>query len=251
MPLTAMSLRVRRLLILVFPLLTLGLLIPGLVLPVITIKGILKPDGIAQVAPLLLEQGMDAEAMKGLESMLNPNMVTLVKATGSDLRKMMVDKLSPQIVASLQKSSAEIEVYDQTRSIISSVQHLYEVDSPLPATLILIFSIVVPLTKTAMVLCAALMSNATRRRRTIGIVETIAKWSMADVFVVAIFIAYLAAQASQVPPGDSNFAPPMVAFKASFGSGFYWFTGYCLFSQAAQQLTRRWFQRVAAMQPNS
>jgi hypothetical protein len=38
---------------------------------------------------------------------------------------------------------------------------------------------------------------------------------MADVFVVALFIAYLAAQASQTPPGDPNVPPPLLAFTAN------------------------------------
>jgi hypothetical protein len=62
---------------------------------------------------------------------------------------------------------------------------------------------------------------------------------MADVFVVALFIAYLAAQASTTPPGDANAAPPLLAFTAHFGAGFYWFAAYCLFSLASQQFTAR------------
>ena len=76
------------------------------------------------------------------------------------------------------------------------------------------------------------------RGRVLRFVETIAKWSMADVFVVALFIAYLAAQASQTPPGDPT-ATPLVAFTAYFGPGFYWFAAYCLFSLATQQFTAR------------
>jgi hypothetical protein len=57
--------------------------------------------------------------------------------------------------------------------------------------------------------------------------------------VVALFIAYLAAQASQTPPGDPAAAPPLIAFTAHFGPGFYWFTAYCIFSLASQQYTRR------------
>ena len=89
------------------------------------------------------------------------------------------------------------------------------------------------------------MADAARRRSTLGFVELIAKWSMADVFVVALFIAYLAAQASQTPPGDPSVPPPLVAFTASFGAGFYWFTAYCIVSLAAQQFTTRWFVPAA------
>jgi len=62
---------------------------------------------------------------------------------------------------------------------------------------------------------------------------------MADVFVVALFITYLAAQASAAPTSGPEAAPALIAFTAHFGPGFYWFTAYCLFSLASQQITVR------------
>ena len=241
-----MSFISRRLVILALLAVSIGLLIPGLFQPVITIRGILKPEGVAHIAPQMLEKGLSDETMGALKTMMNPAMIALIEGTGSDLRKMMIDKLSPQLIAALHKNVQDIEVYEQTRSIVSSVRHLYEVKSPMPATLILLFSVVVPFAKGAMILWAVFIRDAVRRRRALDFVELIGKWSMADVFVVALFIAYLAAQASQSPPGDPNFPPPMVAFTASFGAGFYWFTAYCIFSLAAQQFTTRWFARGAA-----
>jgi uncharacterized paraquat-inducible protein A len=140
------------------------------------------------------------------------------------------------VTAALQKDVDEVEVYTQTRSILSAVRRLYEVGSPVPATLILLFSVIVPFGKAALVAWATFAQDAARRRRTLGFVEAIAKWSMADVFVVAIFIAYLAAKASTTAPGAG---PPLVAFTAHFGPGFYWFAAYCLFSLASQQYTAR------------
>ncbi len=217
---------------------SLGLLIPGLFAPVLTIRGVLTRDGIAQVAPMMLERGLSDETLAVLKSMMNPSIVGFLEATGSDLRKIVIDKLTPQITAALQKNVSEVEVYSQTRSILGSVRRLYEVGSPIPATLILLFSVIVPLGKAALVAWATFMRNADRRRRTVHFVEAIAKWSMADVFVVALFIAYLAAQASQATGTDPN-AAPLIAFTAHFGAGFYWFAAYCLFSLASQQYTAR------------
>ena len=111
--------------------------------------------------------------------------------------------------------------------------------SPVPATLILLFSVIVPLGKGALVAWATFMADLERPRRVLAFVEAIAKWSMADVFVVALFIAYLAAQASATPTTGPNAAPALIAFTARFGPGFYWFTAYCLFSLASQQFTYR------------
>ncbi len=218
---------------------SIGLLMPGIFAPVLTIRGVLTPEGVASVAPMMLEKGLNDDTVNALKSMMNPAIVGFLQATGGDLRKTMIDRLTPQLTKALQQGVQEVEVYQQTRSIVSSVDRLYEVGSPVPATLILLFSVVVPLSKAALVASALFMADAVRRRRTLWFVETIAKWSMADVFVVALFIAYLAAQASQTAPGDPNAGPPIVAFTAHFGPGFYWFAAYCLFSLASQQYTAR------------
>ena len=127
---------------------------------------------------------------------------------------------------------------NQTRSIVGSVRHLYSVGSNTAATLILFFSIVVPLTKSLLVTWAVSQANPDTRRRVLFLVETIAKWSMADVFAVAVIIAFLAAQASQSVSGAA-----IVVFDASFGSGFYWFAGYCLLSLAVQQISARFLRK--------
>ena len=224
-----------RWLVFVLLVVSLVLLIPGLFAPVLTIRGVLTRDGIAQVAPMMLEKGLNDDTLTALKAMMNPTVVGLLEATGGDLRQIIIEKVTPSLSASLQQNVGEVEVFQQTRSIVSSVRRLYEVGSPVPATLILLFSVVVPFVKMALVGWAMFASPETRRR-TLAFVETIAKWSMADVFVVALFITYLAAMASQ---STSVAGPPVVAFKAEFGPGFYWFAAYCVFSLATQQLTAR------------
>ena len=218
---------------------SIALLLPGLFMPVLTIRGVLTRDGIAHVAPMMLEQGLSDETIATLKSLMNPTIVAFMEATGTSVRKAIIDKLGPQITASLQKSGADVTVYEQTRSIVGSIRRLYEVGSPVPATLILLFSVVVPVTKAALVAWTVFLNDERRRRRTLSFVVSIAKWSMADVFVVALFIAYLAAQASATPTSGPGAAPALLAFSAHFGPGFYWFAAYCLFSLASQQFTYR------------
>jgi len=238
-----------RLIVLVMLAVSVGLLIPGLFAPVLTIRGVLTREGIAAIAPTMLERGLSDETMSALKSVMNPAIVAFVEGTGGDLRKNVLDRLTPQITASLQKNVGEVEVYQQTRSILGSVRRLYEVGSPVPATLILLFSVIVPLAKAALVTWAVLVAGDRRRRRTLAFVETIAKWSMADVFVVALFIAFLAAKASATPAQGVGAAPALIAFSAHFGAGFYWFAAYCLFSLASQQITARLAASSMAPEP--
>ena len=141
----------RRLLVLALLLVSVGLLIPGLLAPVLTIRGVLTRDGIAKVAPMMLERGVTDETIAVLKAMMNPTIVALMEARGMDLRKMVIDKISPQLTAALQKSAGDVPVYEQTRSILGSVRRLYEVGSPVPATLILLFSVIVPFGKAVLV----------------------------------------------------------------------------------------------------
>ena len=221
---------------------SLALLVPGLFLPVLTIRGVLTPEGVAQMTPVVLEKGLDDNTVNALTSMMNPAMVGFIKATGGDVRKMILERVGPNLAEALKKGVGEVEVYTQTRSIVGAVRNLYDVGSWIPATLILLFSVVVPVTKAVLVVAATYMRDAGGRQRVLNFVEGIAKWSMADVFVVALFITYLAAQATQPAPGQTT-GSPLLAFDAQFRAGFYWFAAYCLFSLASQQYTARLARR--------
>jgi hypothetical protein len=211
------------------------LLIPGLFFPVLSIRGNLNPDGTADLTHQLLDRGINDSTVEAIRPLLNPGLLPAFENSPNGLRGTLVNSIESQLVEQL-KSAGAIEIYSQTRSIVGSVRHLYSVGSYSAATLILLFSVIVPFAKSCLVSWAALQGNPERRRRALSLVEGIAKWSMADVFAVAIIIAFLAAQASQTVGS----AAAIVSFDASFGPGFYWFAGYCLFSLAAQQATARW-----------
>ena len=213
------------------------ILIPGLFLPVLTVRGTLNPGGVADLSYKILDQGMTDSAIDSFRPLLNPAMLPLLESGQGGLKGSIVTAIGNQLSDQL-KSGTPIEVYSQTRSIVGSVRHLYSVGSHTAATLILFFSIIVPLTKSFLVSWAVLQSNSLRTERTLFFVEAIARWSMADVFAVAVIIAYLAAQASQSVGGTT-----IITFDAFFGSGFYWFAGYCLTSLAVQQLSARWLMK--------
>ena len=110
--------RSTRFTVLLLPTLSIGLLLPGLFLPVLTIRGVLTREGIAHVAPTMLERGLGDETIAVLKSLMNPAVVAFMQATGTDLKKAILDKLGPQVTAALQKSGGDVEVYEQTRSIV-------------------------------------------------------------------------------------------------------------------------------------
>ncbi len=110
-----------------------------------------------------------------------------------------------------------LELFDQTQSILDSIQSLYDSDHRLVAGLIFLFSIIVPVLKAVLLLTVLTFKQFPGRFYTYKFVEVIGKWSMADVFVVGIFMAFLASA------GHPN-------VNATLFSGFNYFVAYCLIS---------------------
>jgi paraquat-inducible protein A len=119
----------------------------------------------------------------------------------------------------------KVDLYHQTRSILGTVRNLYETGNLLVAGLILLFSVIVPCAKGLALLYALAFRRAPGRRAVRGFVALIGKWSMADVFVMGIFLAYLAA-------GSAN------GVSATLHDGFWWFLAACLLSVASAQIMR-------------
>ena len=105
---------------------------------------------------------------------------------------------------------------------MEAVKSLYETGNYFVSGLILLFSIIVPFIKAA-ILAVILFTKAPGPRYQLYLfVRSISKWAMADVFAVGVFIAFMASKAID-------------NLDAVIGSGFYYFVGYCLVSNVAFQ----------------
>lgn len=126
------------------------------------------------------------------------------------------------ITASIDFMGMSRELFRDTRSILQTVRNLHESGNDFVAGLVLLFSIIVPVAKGLLLLVVLTLSDGSRRFRLFRFVRSISKWSMSDVFLVGVYVAYLAAKAT-----DNLDAVAEV--------GFYYFTGYCLVSLLALQ----------------
>ncbi len=130
------------------------------------------------------------------------------------------------ITASVTFLGKSREIFRQTQSIVESVRNLHNSGNDFVAGLILLFSITVPAIKAALLLAVFAVRDLATRRRLHAIVTSVSKWAMADVFVVAIFVAFLAARATD-------------NLHATAERGFYYFAAYCLISNLSFQLLER------------
>ena len=126
------------------------------------------------------------------------------------------------ISASVEFAGNTFEIFKQTRSTIGTIRDLHDSGNDFVAGLILLFSVVVPFAKGALLGVVMIMRRGQARLRIHRFVRSIGKWAMADVFVVGVFVAFLAAKATD-------------NLDAEVQSGFYYFTAYCLVSLIALQ----------------
>jgi len=119
----------------------------------------------------------------------------------------------------------EIELYDRTQSVISGIRLLYDSNNAFVATMILIFSVVVPVLKALILFAVLAFKNWKQRVRAYNFVAVIGKWSMADVFVVATFLAYLGTSSDE-------------GINSEVMEGLYYFAAYCIISLLAIQIIK-------------
>lgn len=115
-----------------------------------------------------------------------------------------------------------MDLGSETRSILGTIQYLWVSKNYLVSSLIFIFSVCVPVLKALGLLFILFPSSEKVRENLLGIIKRIGKWSMADVFIVAVFLAYLSTASMDV-------------LKAKIEKGFYFFLAYCLLSVLATE----------------
>jgi hypothetical protein len=63
---------------------TLALLVPGLILPVITVRGVLQPAGMAELAPRILNDGISEQSIATIKPLINPAILPLLEMSPAD-----------------------------------------------------------------------------------------------------------------------------------------------------------------------
>ena len=200
-----MSLK-RKLLAVLLLVVAVGLLYPGVTQPVLTLTGTVEKAKIAELGiEMIVGEGADAQTRQML---------------GAISSFLGFDQIEGQL-----------EAYRNTRSIWGTVEELARSGNLLVALLIVFFSLVIPLFKLALQLASLFISRDELRAPLLWLNALLSKWSMSDVFVMGILVAYMAGSASG-QMGD------MLTMYASLEPGFYYFLAYCLFAIAAGAVLR-------------
>ncbi len=180
------------------------LLYPGVTQPVLSLSGTVAKSDIAQL-------GIDM----------------LAGDDSSDQMHQMLSGMSAFF--GFDRIDGELEVYQSTRSIWTTVESLARSGNLVVAFLIVFFSVWIPVFKLLLQLTALLFRKSAWCKALWSVNSALSKWSMADVFVMALLVAYLAGSASE------NMGE-LLTMRAQLEVGFYYFLAYCIFSIAAGSL---------------
>jgi paraquat-inducible protein A len=147
-----------------------------------------------------------------------------------------------EMAAKLSGSGLTSSLIDKELSIMATISELWEDQRLLVAALIFAFSVCIPLLKTILVCLAYFTQSIQIETRLIKFVVAIGKWSMADVFVIAIFLAIMSTNHAETNTSEQfsvfgfNIALDISTQTLSaVGDGFYYFTAYCMLSLIGTQ----------------
>lgn len=153
--------------------------------------------------------------------------------------------LAMEATANVASASLSTTIIDKELSLLGTIEELWDKERVAVAVLIFIFSIAIPIIKTILVTISYFIRNTTVAQRIIDGVCIIGKWSMADVFVIAIFLAILSTNHAETASGQklSIFGFRLDVTMSSetlsnVGIGFYYFAAYCIVSLLGSQISQ-------------
>jgi len=186
-------------------LLSISFLIPGLTQPLMSIEATVEKRDMLILA---------ADSLAAPEQS-NQFMQTLVQS--------LVSQLNVQ---------GQVLVFQSTRSLLGTMRELISHGHAVVGLLIGLFGVVIPLFKIVLVSVSFFLKSRKLQLKLLNISSLLSKWSMSDVFMMALMVTFLAINANEHAINTVN-------MSATFGMGFYFFAAYCLLAIVASQLMER------------
>lgn len=203
----------RKIITLAFICIALGLLYPGVTQPILTLTGTIEKAELAELGiEMIAGDDADGEARQVL---------TMFSS-----------------FLGLDQIEGKLQAYSSTRSMWGTVEELARSGNVLVALLIVFFSLVIPVFKLLLQVASLFLSAEQKRKSVLWLNAALSKWSMSDVFVMGLLVAFMAGRASD-QVGD------LLTMNASLEPGFYYFLAYCLFSIAASTMMQEKSQATA------
>jgi len=131
--------------------------------------------------------------------------------------------LMPIMMMSIHKEVqylGDVVLQMESKGVLGSIGKLFEGHDYVVGGALLLFSIILPLFKTLSMLFVAVFIQNRAAHTIVHFFKLLGKWSMADVFVVAVFLVYLSGNKGEMS-------------RAEVQAGLYFFLGYVILSMIA------------------
>ena len=150
----------------------------------------------------------------------------LITAWTQPLFTVRIDALLPDF---LPDSMRRLVILDETRSVITMTERLYETGYSVIASLIVIFAVALPILKNIGVGLLLASRPGGGARSMARLLQFVGRFAMVDIFAVGIVVSVMATNTiGQGHGGSPVIVEPLTALR----SGFYIFIAYVLFSIA-------------------
>ena len=142
--------------------------------------------------------------------------------------------LMPIMMMSIHKEVqylGDVVLQMESKGVLGSITKLFEGSDYVVGGALLLFSIVLPLLKTLSMLFVAVFVRNRAAHAIVHFFKVLGKWSMADVFVVAVFLVYLSGSKGEMS-------------RAEVQSGLYFFLAYVILSMIASLSADRMLKEI-------
>ena len=136
------------------------------------------------------------------------------------LLTLVLGLITPILMVTIHKEVeyiGDIVLSFESKGVMGSIQKLYESGDIVVALVIFLFSVFIPVLKVLSLLIVSLFLQSNFAHGIIKFFKMIGKWSMVDVFVVAVFLVYLTANKGEIS-------------RAEVEVGLYFFLAYVIVS---------------------
>ena len=136
------------------------------------------------------------------------------------LGSLVLGLITPILMVTIHKEVeyvGDIVLSFESKGIMGSIEKLFSNGDVVVALVILVFSVIVPVLKVLSLLFVSVFMQFNFAHKAIRFFKLIGKWSMVDVFVVAVFLVYLTANKAEVS-------------RAEVEVGLYFFLAYVIVS---------------------
>ena len=167
-----------------------------------------------------------------ISSIVSLRYLTIIGSLGAMIT-LFFGLLTPILMVTIHKEVdyiGDVVLSFESKGVIGSIEKLFAGGDNTVAIVILLFSVVVPIFKILSLFFIAIFMKSGFAHKVVLFLKMIGKWSMVDVFVVAVFLVYLTAN-----KGDVS--------KAEVEVGLYFFLAYVIVSMLVSLSADKMLQR--------